>query len=229
MRIQTTSYFQIEKNHCALLLQHYQIKTTPLCFACICSAEDVNQGKAAAYFTERLLHWFRALPWKRLTQNPEKSVSGIEAKLKKVIENSLEELISSHLFPSETRLSLAGIFCIGEHFLLFCQGNPQIFLLNQNIGRGAIQCISDNFAPSVNEYITFHPGSLQTDIGLLLATDTFCANVDRQELKECLYVKDVRTKDQAGRHLQELGRQGEVRGGSHMAAVLIQTFSDEEI
>ena len=229
MRIQTSSYFQPTTNHSALLLQHYQIKTVPLCFACICSAETPVRGKAAAYLTEQLLHWFRDLPWKKLIQNPEKSLPGIETKLKKVLENTLKELISSNHYPSKTQLPLAGIFIIGEHFLLFRQGTPQIFLMNQNFGRGAIQCISDNLDSSVNKHITFQQGLLQMDIGLLLATDTFCFSADRQELKDCLYVKDVQTKGQANRHLQELGRHGEERGSCHMAAVLIQTFPDEEI
>lgn len=229
MRIQTNAYFQPLRNHSALLLQHYQVKTVPLCFACICYAETPGQGKAAAYLTEQLLHWFRALSWKKLIQNPEKSIRGIETKLKKVLENTLEELISSNIFPSETQLPLAGLFSIGEHFLLFLQGTPQIFLMNQNLGKGTIQCISDNLALAVKEHITFHQGLLQADIGLLLATDTFCSNADRQELKECLYVKDVQTEGQANKHLQELGHHGEERGSCHMAAVLIQTFTDEEI
>lgn len=229
MRIQTSSYFQPTTNHSALLLQHYEIKTVPLCFVCICFAETPGQGKAAAYLTEQLLHWFRALPWKKLVQNPEKHLPSIETKLEKVLENILEELISSNLFLPKTPLSLAGIFSINEQFLLFRQGTSQIFLMNQNLGRGEIQCVSDILGLSADEHTTFYQGFLQTDIGLLLATDTFCSNADSQELKECLYVKDIQNKSQAYRHLQELGRHGEERGSCNMAAVLIQTFSSQTL
>lgn len=229
MHLQTTSYFQPLINHSALLLQHYLIDTVPLCLACICPAEDPAGGRAAAYLTEQLIHWFRDLPWTKLAKDPEKHLSRIETKLQKVIDRTIGELTSSNLLSPEEQFSFAGIFCASEHFLLFCQGTPQIYLLNRNFGRGALQCISDNLSSLDDSPVTYHHGLLQADIGLLLATDTFCANVDRQELRDCLYVKEVQTKDRARRHLQELGRRGEARGNCHMGAILIQTMADEEI
>ena len=228
MRIQTSSYYQPSKNHGALLLQHYQVETVHLCFGCICPAEDPDKGKAAGYFTEQLLHWFRSLPWRKLSRDPEKYILRTEIKLQKVIKRTVEELTSSNLLSPKEHISFAGIFCISEYFFLFCQGTPEIYLLNRNLGRGAIQCISDNLASSDDKPTNFIRGLLQTDVGLLLATDTFCTNVDRQELKDCLYVKEVQTEDRARRHLQELGDRSETRGGRHMGAILIQTMTDEE-
>lgn len=247
MRLQTTSYFQPSINHSALILQHYQVDTVPLCFACICPAENPVRGRAAGYFTEQFIHWFRALPWRKLSKNPEKHLLRTETKLRRVIERTIKELISSNLLSPEEQFSFAGIFCIGEYFLLFCQGSPEIYLLNRSLGGGEIQCISDNPASSDGEYANLYSrptghqygngsllpnfihGILQADIGLLLATNTFCANLDRQGLKDCLYVKEVQTEDRARRHLQELGRHSEDRGGRHMGAILIQTMTDEEI
>lgn len=228
MHIQSTSYFQPGINHSALLLQHYQVDIVPLCFACICPAENPARGRAAGYFTERLLHWFRHLSWRKLSKDPEKHLLRTETKLQRIIERTIEELVSSNLLSTKERFSFVGILCIGEHFLLFCQGSPEIYLLNRNLGRGALQCISENLSPSADEHVVFLHGLLQTDIGLLLATDTFCVNVDRQELKDCLYVKDVQTEDRARRHLQELGCRSEAQGGRHMGAILIQTMTDED-
>lgn len=228
MHLQTTSYFQPAINHSALLLQHYTIDTVPLCFACICPAEDPARGRAAAYLTEQLLHWFRNLPWRKLPKDPEKHLLHAETKLQRLIGRTMKELTSSNLLSSKEQLSFAGIFCIDKHFLMFCQGTPQIYLLNRNLGRGALQCISDNLSSSDDVPVTFHHGLLQTDIGLLLATDTFCADVDRKELRDCLYVKEVQTGDRARRHLQELGHRSEARGNCHMGAILIQTMADEE-
>ena len=247
MRIQTSSYFQPITNHSALLLQHYQIETVPLCFACICPAEDPDKGRVAGYLTEQFLYWFRDLPWRKLSKYPEKYILRAEIKLQRIIERTMKELTFSNLyshptihqsgngslFPKflspEEQISFVGIFFVSEHFFLFCQGTPQIYLLNRNLGRGEIQCISDNLVSSTDEHVKFIHGLLQKDIGLLLATDTFCTNADRQELKDCLYVEDVQTEDRARRHLQELGRRSEARGGCHMGAVLIQTMTDEEI
>lgn len=229
MQLQTTSYFQPATNHSALLLQHYTIDTIPLCFACVCPAEDSARGRAAAYLTEQFLHWFRNLPWRKLPKDPEKHLLRAEIKLQRLIERTMKELTSSNFLSPKEQFSFAGIFCIDKHFLLFCQGTPQIYLLNRNLGRGALQCISDNLSSSADALVTFHHGLLQVDIGLLLATDTFCASVDRQELKDCLYVKEVQTEDRARRHLQELGRRSEAQGNCHMGAILIQTMTDEEI
>ena len=226
MHIQTTSYFQPGINHSALLLQHYQVDIIPLCFACICPAQNSVTGKAAAYFTEQLLHWFRALPWRKLSRDPEKHLLRTETKLQRIIERTIEELISSNLLSTKERFSFAGIFCVDEHFLLFCQGSPEIYLLNRSLGKGALQCISKSLSSSANEHAVVLHGLLQTDIGLLLATDTFCANVDGQELKDCLYVKDVQTEERARRHLQELGCRSEAQGSCHMGAILIQTMAD---
>lgn len=228
VRIQTSSYFQPTTNHSALLLQHYQINNVPLCFACICPAEDPVRGRAAGYFTEQLLHWFRALSWRKLSRDPEKHLLHTETKLRRAIERTIEELTSSNLLSARERFSFAAIFCIDEHFLLFCQGSTEIYLLNRNLGRGSLQCISDNLSPPADEHADFLHGLLQPDIGLLLATDTFCNNTDRQELRDCLYVKDIQTEDRARRHLLELGRHIEARGGCHMGAILIQTMTDEE-
>ena len=100
--------------------------------------------------------------------------------------------------------------------------------MNRSLGRGTLQCISEKLSSSISELTTFHHGLLQTDIGLLLATDTFCTNLDRQELKECLHVEEVQTEERARRHLQELGCRSETRGGHHMGAILIQTIADEK-
>ena len=229
MQLQTTFYFQPATNHSALLLQHYTIDAVPLCFACICPAEDPIRGRAAAYLTEQLLHWFRDLPWRKLPQTPEKHLLRAETKLHKLVGRSMKELTSSNLLPPKEQLPFAGIFCIDKRFLLFCQGSPQIYLLNRNFGRGALQCINDNLAFSDDGSAAFQHGILQTDIVLLLATDTFCSNVDRQELRDCLHVKEVQAKDRAHRHLQELGHRSEARGSCHMCAILLQTMADEEI
>lgn len=228
MHIQTSYYFQPGINHSALLLQHYQVDTVPLCFACICPAENVAGGRAAGYFTEQILHWFRDLPWRKLSKAPEENLLRTEAKLQRVIERTMDELTSSNLLTAKESFSFAGIFCIDEHFLLFCQGSPEVYLLNRNLGRGALQCISEKLSSSADESTAFHYGLLQTDIGLLLATGTFSTNLDRQELRDCLYVKEVQTQDRARRHLHELGYMSEARGSCHMGAILIQTMAGEE-
>lgn len=227
MNLITTSYFQPTQNHTALLLQHYRYNSTHLCLACICAAETPAQGKAAAYLTEQLLHWFRNLSWRKLSRNPEKHLPVTETQLRKTIARATEDLISSRLIPPEICLHFSGILCIDEHFLLFCQGTPKIYLLNRNFNRAHIRCVSDELFPSEEKNLIFRQGILQPDVGLLLATETFCRCATGQELKDCLHVEEVSDQDRANRHLWELGSRGEAQGGCHMGAVLLRTGSEK--
>lgn len=227
MDLITSSYFQPTQNHSALLLQHYHYNSSHLCLACICAAETPTQGKSAAYLTEQLLHWFRSLPWRKLTKDPEKHLPSTETQLQKIIARAIEDLISAHLLPPETLLPFAGILCINEIFLLFCQGTLKIYLLNRSFNRAHIRCISDELFSSGEKPLSFRQGILQPDIGLLLATETFCRCTAEQDLKDCLHVEEVPDQDRADRHLQELGTCGEARGGRHMAAVLLRTEKSE--
>lgn len=223
MKLISASYFQRSKNHGALLLQHYTCAAAPLCLACICPAETPDEGRIAAYLTERLLESFREMPWRKMLRDPDRHLFVAEEKLRRTIEKAAEELACAHLLPAAFFPPLAGILCVDESFLLFCQGSPRIYLLNRSFDRAYIQCISDGLPFFEKKTPAFCRGILQPDIGLLMGTESFFGCADEQELKDCLGVEEVPDEDRAQRHLRELGTLGEVRGGCGMGAVLLRT------
>lgn len=231
MNLITSAYWQQSPNYTALLLQQYRHRAADLCLTCVCSGESEGQGRANAYLTRRLLQWFRELNWRRLAARPEKRLSALAAPLENTLSRMQRELADCGLLPEGVALSFSGILCAGTDFLLFHCGEQRIYLLNRAFGRGQLQCISDTVAAgqgqvgtnAKEEPLLLRQGILQQDIGLLIATHSLCDCVTEQEIRECLYVEDVLTKEQADRHLRELGREGERQGGRDQAAVLLLT------
>ena len=64
---------------------------------------------------------------------------------------------------------------------------------------------------------------LEPDVGLLLATDSLCDCVSETMMGEILSVREVVSQEQMDRHLRELCREGERKGGVGMGAVFIRT------
>lgn len=220
----TSIYWQQGRNDSALLLQHYRYREVPLCFACICAGEGEIKGRASAYLTEQLLSWFRALPLRQLARNPEGRLPRLERGLEGMIERSKKELMG-HGLLQEGGLDFAGILCAGDYFLLFREGGCQICLLNRCFDKGHLGRISGESLSESDSY--FRQGILQREIGILLATGSFCSRLEDRELRECLHVKTVETQEQADRHLLELGNRAEELGGRHMGAVLLLTEPEE--
>lgn len=227
MNLTTAVYWQTFQNHSALLVQHYQYKHTPICFFALCSGQNEHQGKAGAYLTGQLLQWFRGQPFKRLARNPDKFFPSLEENLEHFLGQLNRDLISGDLAPHLQSIPISGILCVDDHFLLFFSGGQKIFFLNQNLGHGHVQCLTDH-AEKENTAVgslNMRQGILQCKVGLLFVTDTFCRQLTEQDIRECLYVDELRGEDQMQRRLQELGRRGEALGGCDMAAGMLLTCS----
>ena len=65
-------------------------------------------------------------------------------------------------------------------------------------------------------------GQLQPGTGLLLGTKDFCRELPETVLKEALWVRETERQEQVERHLRELGREAERRGGGNLGAVLVR-------
>lgn len=226
MELLTSAYWQQGRNDSALLLQHYQYRGIPLCLVCLCAGEGEGCGRAGAYLTERLLTWFRNFSWRRLARDPENLLSKIGGQLAEKIEKTAEELADCGLLAEREMLDFAGLLCAGEHFLLVRQGSHRIYLLNRSFNRGNIQTMAA--APEESQTgIFLRQGVFESEIGLLLASESFCRQLTERELRECLQVTEIRTQAQADRHLGELGIRAEELGGKNMGAALLLAKSKE--
>ncbi len=221
MHIFTSHYYQQGRNDSALLLQQYEYRRTSVCLICLIPGQNEPQGRAGAYVTGQLLQWFRTLSLRKLDRSPENSLAALEEPLRALIRRTDGEMRSCGLTPEGKNTDLAGMLCAGEQFLLFSRGGQGIYLLNRSFGRGYVRNIGGEMRAAGARGLVLRQGSLQEEVGILFATESFCGQVKERELREGLYVEEVLTEPRAARHLWELGRQAEERGGRNMGAALM--------
>lgn len=230
MRFLTAYYWQQtwngDENTSSLLLQQYVCEGVCVHFSCVCGGLD-GDDRAGGYMTEQLLWWFRGLSLKRLVRKPEKMLGKAEAGLRRVIQRADAELAGAGSAdsgladirpPDAGKAALAGIFCVGEEFFLFCRGEQRIYLVNTGFGRAYVKRLG-----AENSGFSAQRGVLQPDVGLLFAAESFWNHVTEQMIKETLSVREVITEEQIGKHLGELGQEAQRQGGKNMAAVFVRT------
>lgn len=219
----TTSYRQTAINHSTLLLQQFRFKNSPLCLLILCDGQSEDQGRAGAYLSKRLLQWFRGQRLRRLAREPDRYIGDLEVHLQTLLLQCQNDLITCGLLKQGQLLTFSGILCSDDRFLLFNQGNQQIYLLNQSFGQSHIQDIANDLSVTqeVPDSLVLRQGILQRDVGILFSTEAFCQKLAEKDIRECLYVEEIRTELQAQRRLQELGRRAESLGGQNMTATLL--------
>lgn len=245
MEFFSSSYWQAGENASALILQQCLCGDTPILFACVCGGQTESEGRACGYFSRRLLEWFRSMRFSRAVGNPDAFLKKQEVKLKRLLQQVDNEVEQAGLALGEVAfdkmeslpkrnavslpgrnaggkpVSLSGILCIGQEFLLFGRGNTGITLLNRCMGNPHVENMPRR------DILSLQLGVMEPDVGVLLATKPFTDSIPREALQEGLFVEEVVTERQTEKHLRELGRAGEENGGKNMAAVLFYIRPDK--
>lgn len=214
----TACYRQQGENTASLLLQQYQYRHMQIVFACVCTDRG-NGGRAGGYMTERLLAWFRGLNLKNLVRKREKKMDLLLEELTAVVREIDKELEDGGM-AGEGKAGFAGFFCIEDSYIMLCRGGTGICLINTGFGRVCLRRLGVNGS---GDALSSGQGSLQPDIGLLLATGSFYEYVTEPMIKEGLFVREISTEKQMERHLTELGREGERQGGLNLGAILLRS------
>lgn len=194
MEYLTTCYRRQGEGGCSLLLLQYICRGTPVCFACLCTGGD---SLACRGVTEALLGWSRSVPWHRAAVRSAPWTERLGRELA-----ALPELKEPGAEPG---LRLTVLLCIGEE-LLALGGGQSLLLLSTSFGRGRTLGLPGQFR-----------GSLEPGAGLLLATEGFMKNAGDRSLEGALRIRELKSPDQAGRRLKELGtprRQSALQGQS---------------
>lgn len=239
--MQYLSAYYWQQETCALtslVLQQlvYRKGKIPVLFACICNGNTMGKGEDSSYFTEQLANWF----WSRqqsLVQEikkdaDEKKPEEIEREICYKImqvdrEISLYERYgkrASEAFKGQVGHvgNMIGLLCIANRFWLFGRGSMEAYLLNTRFERVHCESLLGKEELKTGEIMVMS-GLMEAEIGLLLATENFNNKLSKQELAECLRIKDVNTRERGKRRLEELGAAAECRGGRHMGAILLAT------
>ena len=206
-----TGYYRQKEESTALLLQQYVCRDVPVCLGCICGGEGREAGIAGGLFTGRLLEAFRGFSLSGAVDKPSKFLQRMERQLDKCRE----------CWVCSPDFWTAGIVCTGDLFLLFSRGEVRVVLCNVGFGRPALQEIKGKEGGNRTQ-LQFRRGSMETGIGILLASDSFYGKIPQEELQSCLSVKDISDSGQTRKRMQELGCAAERRGGRGMAALLLE-------
>ncbi len=216
MKFYTSYYWQPQEGGTSLILQQVSRKKgkeTAL-FACVCTEEERPSG-SGGLFCRQLVDWFHeealALWHKREEEIPEK--------LKKKL-----TYMGAEPGMQPWQLSVAGILCLGEAFVLFYQGKQRIYLLNQGLCGAHGRLISqENTQESGGMY--FQEGILEPAVGLLLATEPFYRGLTQDMLVQCLGGEKEVCDEWIFRRLRELGDFQEKQSGRNAGAVFLRSYS----
>ncbi|MCM1057083.1 MAG: hypothetical protein NC517_05685 [Firmicutes bacterium] len=181
-----TCYRRQGEGGCSLLLQQYVCRRTPVCFACLCTAEDSGICRDTA---ESLWSWGRTAPWHRAAGRPSYWMKRFEKEL-----SDMPELSEAAQVSKGRKLTL--LLGIGEE-LLAMGGGQNLFLLSTSFGKGKAGRLPGQFR-----------GYLEAGAGLLLATDGFLENTEERNLEEALGLREIRSEEQAEKRLKELAASG---------------------
>lgn len=215
--ILSACYRRREGGSVPLLLQQYQYKGIQVLFACVFMG-GVAEG-AGGYMARQLLEWFRRLDPKKLVRNQERAMAKLSDSLAGVIRRIDGELEGGRMGPEEGRVGFAGIFCLGNDYLMLRRGTQGIYLVNTAFNRAHVQRLHGDWAGG--EYMG--QGSLQPDVGLLFATESFSEHISEAMIKEGLGVGEAAAEEQMGRRLKELVEEGARRGSHGIGAVYLRT------
>lgn len=198
-----TAYFwqDSKRNLSSLALQqvYCKRKKLPMVFACLGRAE----GVAA------LMDWFYI---RGLRCCVKKGGRGID---------QAGRSIYHRLAAQHSHVPLVGILGVGKRLCIFNLGNASVRVLNLKKGAAYSRELQlggrDKYGIGI-QYVLMEP-----EVGVMLGTEGFWKGIAELCVEECLNVKELDGKIRVEKRLQELGKQGELRGGTNMAAVLLVT------
>lgn len=231
-----------KENGISVVLQQVSCKKEHYLLACVCDSgessvgfawdgrqEEVNGGRrsmVSGYFTERLVEWFhREFLALTLKRRGEELVSGLLEKELHVIEQEL--LTYERRKGGQSVWSICGILLWENQFWFFGKGDCQSLLFNRRFNRKQCRAlvrqtsaeirrnpVTGNVSGESGESSVriLMEGSLQKNIGILLADPSFGKSLQQEELLQVLFEKKL-TDAEIGKRLRELAEENRTRGG----------------
>lgn len=186
----------------SMLLQqaYHKRRKMPVVLALMCTDKNI---------VKRLSEWFYESALPVCSKKGEKGLFMLGACLKRILEKE----------GNGQEVQITGLFCVGRTVVFFRRGRMQIQILNTRYQRP--HSCSLMAETEIEEHIVFQEGSIQPNVGILLATETFDACVSPKMREECLDIGQMRNQRCVKKRLCELGAAGEEMGGRDMGAILL--------
>ena len=197
----------------SLILQHASVCKREVLLACVCESENTGEEGVteSGYFSEGLTEWFhregvKLCEKRKLTDAPgEKVYEEIRR---------LEEEIAAYLqkVGKETQLHYAGVLLWENRAWFFTKGECKGYLLNRRFQKKNVREILQK-----NGYEScFVACSVQKKVGLLLCTENFGKEVDRENMAEVLMPDGKVTEERMEKRLKELCKDTESVGAIYL-------------
>lgn len=186
----------------SLILQHALVCKREVLLACVC--ESKNSGEEgvteSGYFSEGLTEWFHREGVKLCERHEVTEVPG--EKLSWEIRR-LEEEIAAYLqrCGKELQLHYMGVLLWESKAWFFARGECRGYLLNRRFQKKNLREILQNQKVDVAYFVT---GRVQKKVGLLLCTNSFGAEVDKEAMAEVLIPDAEVTGERMEKRLKEL-------------------------
>lgn len=200
-----TSYYRRQgESGCSLLLLQYLCRQTPVCFACICTAEGADREQLCAETVEKLKTWCRGVSWHKAAAHPGRWMAKLEKELTLLwpaggracpaVLSGGRAAYGEASAPGRLRLTL--LLGIGRELLALGDGQ-NLLLVNTFLGAGKVTRLPGIFR-----------GCIEPGAGLLLAAGGFLQGTEERSLAQALRLPEIRTAEQADRRLRELVKAG---------------------
>lgn len=225
-----TAYFwqDSKRNLSSLTLQqlYYKTKRLPIVFACAgwseqgtCVAEvgtsKQEEGSCGGTFrpagkiVTELADWFYGGGLYRCVKRGEGGIYQVGGEI-------YRQLVKQH-----SNIPLVGILGVGRRLCIFHIGKVSVRMFNLKKGTAYSQEI--RLADGDKQGIGMQYALMEPGVGVMLGTDGFWKGISEVCVEECLNIRELDGKMRVEKRMRELGKQGELQGGTHMAAVLLVT------
>lgn len=185
----------------SLILQHAKVGKREVLLACVCESENTGEEGVteSGYFSEGLTEWFhregvKLCERRQVTELPGEKLSGEIRRLEKEIAAYLQR------GGKELQLHYMGVLLWESRAWFFTKGKCKGYLLNRRFQKKNVREILQKKGCE----FSFTAGSVQKKVGLLLCTEKFGANMDKETLAEVLIPDGQVTGERMEKRLKEL-------------------------
>ena len=168
----------------SLVLQQYLFREIPVCFVCVCSAENEQKRESANEFVKNLSDWSDNIDWTGLVKSADRSPFAVRDALADVIEAANTNSLGAWLV----------MLCIGQSFFLFGE-NMYVYWLTTSYGKGKLEKIN---APCF--------GQMEAGAGIFLSSENLNPEKRMELAAVSLQPEKLREEKIAGRRLKEFGQ-----------------------
>ncbi len=187
----------------SMLIQQCECRGRQVFLACLAVGEQGGDE-----LLEQLCQWFRL----SLTD-------GLRAKSMKKLHKGLQRVLQKNTMSLSggEEVNVAGFFGLGNHAFLFGRGRGELLVAKESYGRAVLE---KRMVDEMGEAV-----SIETSVGIILATPGFADSVSNLQLGQCLRMREIQTEQQLQKQVQELSAYA-AKGRPDRGVIVVRSMGD---